>query len=115
MVAFHFQFSNQAGWKCDICRKSGLERKRRCGWLGLGEEPGASPVWARKHVAVSRCPKSYITAESLSMMEDFFLRRRLGATDLTRITARQADAFMVLEDAIAAEIRDGQQNSTKPL
>lgn len=49
------------------------------------------------------------------MMEDFFLRRRLGATDLTRITARQADAFMVLEDAIAAEIRDGQQNSKNAL
>ena len=81
----------------------------------MGEEPGAAPVWARKHVAVSMCPKSYITAESLSMLDEFFLRRRLGPMDPTRISARQADAFVVLEDAIAAEIRDGQQNSTNAL
>ena len=35
LVAFHFQFSNQAGWECDACRRSGLEIRRRCGWLGL--------------------------------------------------------------------------------
>jgi hypothetical protein len=61
------------------------------------------------------CPKSYITSESWSMMEEFFLRRRLGALDLKRMSARQADAFVILEDALAAEIRDGQQNSTKPV
>lgn len=49
------------------------------------------------------------------MMEEFFLRRRLGALDLKRMSARQADAFVILEDALAAEIRDGQQNSTKPV
>lgn len=49
------------------------------------------------------------------MMEEFFLRRRFGEMDLGRMSARQADAFVVLEDAIAAEIRDGQQNSTNAL
>ena len=33
IVAFHFQFSSQAGWRCDVCRRTGLEKKRRCGWL----------------------------------------------------------------------------------
>ena len=95
-----------------MCRKSGLERKRRCGWLGFAEKPKAAPVWARKNVAVWMCPKSYVTAESLTFIEDFFVRRRLAKMDLARLSGRQADAFVILEEAAAAEIRDGQQNST---
>ena len=32
IVAFHFQLGNHSAWNCGPCRKSGLERKRRCGW-----------------------------------------------------------------------------------
>ena len=43
------------GRGCDACRKTGLEQKRRCGWLGLGKESGGGPVvWARRGVAVTR-------------------------------------------------------------
>src|ERR1035441_2449457 len=74
LVAFHFQFSNQAGWECDACRRSGLEVRRRCGWLGLPHDGKGAPVWARKAVAIESCPKSYITAESEGLVEDFLVR-----------------------------------------
>jgi hypothetical protein len=111
MVAFHFQFSNQAGWRCDICRKSGLERKRRCVFLALGEDHSAPVVWARRDVALTTCPKSYVTAESTTLVEDFLVRRHFGRMDLSELTARQADAFLILAEAVAAETRNGQQDT----
>src|SRR5260370_36953069 len=77
IVAFHFQLSNAAGWKCDACRKSGLERKRRCGWLPEALEAPAQIVWARKQVATDVCPKSLITAASLGWIEAFLIWKRL--------------------------------------
>ena len=94
-----------------MCRKSGLERKRHCGWLGLGEQPKTATVWARKRIALSVCPKSYITAESISLLDEFAVRRRLGRVDVTNLSGRQVDAFLILEEAVAEEIRDGQQNA----
>jgi hypothetical protein len=78
--------------------------------LGYGEELKAPPVWARKQVSLTMCPKSYITAESLTLMEEFFLRRRLSTMNLDELSGRQVDAFVILEEAVAAEIKDGQQN-----
>ncbi len=41
IVAFHFQYANQAAWKCDSCRRGGLELKRRCGFIPAAlETPG---------------------------------------------------------------------------
>jgi hypothetical protein len=112
MVAFHFEFANQAGWKCDVCRKSGLERKRRCGWLEEQEHSPAGlrhPVWARKQTALDTCPRSYITAESQTLVEEFFVRRRLGSACGDELSARQVEAFVLLESALGAERNDGQQ------
>jgi hypothetical protein len=111
IVAFHFLISNQDGWKCDACRKSGLEQKRRCGWLGKAEASQGPPVWARKSVALRACPKSFVTAESASMVEDYLVRKRLGGMDLSQLSARQADAFFALEEAVTEEVRDAQQQS----
>jgi hypothetical protein len=66
-------------------------------------------VWARKHVVVGECPKSYVSAESMALVEDFSFRRRFGQMDLTQLTARQAEAFMVLESELAREIKDGDE------
>jgi hypothetical protein len=67
------------------------------------------PVWARKDVALLTCPKSYITAESETWVEEFFVRRRMGAIDFSVLSARQVEAFAILENALTAEIRDGQE------
>ena len=77
--------------------------------MGFREAPKAAPVWARRHVSTSVCPRSYITADSDTLLEEYFVRRRLSGMDLARLTARQADAFLVIEEAVAAEMRDAQQ------
>ena len=91
-----------------MCRRSGLEQKRRCGWLNSGSgEPGPL-VWARREVSLRTCPKSYITSESQTLVEEFFVRRRLGGMDFESLSARQVEAFVILEKALAAEMRHAQ-------
>ena len=107
MVAFHFARSNQAGWECDACRKAGLETKRACGWLGAAGD--GRVVWARGGVALSRCPKSTITGESEALVEDFLVRRKLGGLAASELSARQAEAFVVLESALTEEKRNGER------
>ena len=65
----------------------------------------AAPVWARKTVATESCPKSYITAESEGLVEDFLVRRRLGGVNFGELSARQVEGFLILEQALAAELR----------
>lgn len=100
------EFSNQAGWKCDDCRKSGLERKRRCGWLPADVLDPPRLVWVRRGVSLDTCPKPYVTAESLSLVEEFFLKRRLRGLD-ENLSARQVQAYMILEQELAAEMAAG--------
>ena len=68
-------------------------------------------IWAHRNVALDSCPKSYITTESQSMLEDFFVRRRLGVRDLEGLSARQVEAFVILEKELAMENNNGQRNS----
>src|SRR3954468_5537067 len=94
IVAFHFQFSNQAGWRCDTCRKSGLAMKRRCGWLPVNVDKTPSvPVWVRGRVGSTECPKSYVTSESLALLEQFYAWKLLGSIDPKTLPARTMDAF----------------------
>jgi hypothetical protein len=64
------------------------------------------PVWARKTVATESCPKSYITAESEGLVEDFLVRRRLGGMSFVELSARQVEGFLILEQALAGEFGD---------
>lgn len=68
-----------------------------------------APVWARKTVAIESCPKSYITAESEGLVEDFLVRRRLGGMRVGELSARQVEGFLVLEQALAAEELGGRR------
>jgi len=45
------------------------------------------------------------------LVEDFLVRRRFGRIDLSELTARQAEAFLILAEALAAETRDGKQGT----
>ena len=71
-------------------------------------EPDASEriVWARKDVALTTCPKSYITAQSSGWLEEFSVRARLGITDIRDLPARDVEAFLILEQQQEEEIRD---------
>jgi len=109
VVAFHFGRSNQAGWECDACRKAGLEQKRACGWLGVAGD--GRVVWARGGVTLTRCPKSTITGESEALVEAFLMRRSLGGVQMAELSAREAEAFVVLEFALAEEKRNGERRT----
>jgi hypothetical protein len=109
IVALHFQFSNQAGWECDTCRKSGLEIKRRCGWLPRAAETPSRVIWARKKVATTVCPKSFITAQSMAWLEEYFVRRKLGQKGIGGLSARKVEAFLILEQELETEAKDAQQ------
>ncbi len=108
IVAFHFQFSNRSGWNCDSCRRTGLEKKRRCGFLPAGERGEPRIVWGRKQTYAEECPKSFVTGESLALVEEFFVRRRLGIGDSMETEARRVDAFLILRDEMDREERDGK-------
>jgi hypothetical protein len=74
----------------------------------LPHDGRAAPVWARKTVATESCPKSYFTAESEGLVEEFLVRRRLGGMNFGELSARQVEGFLILEQALAGELkRDG--------
>jgi hypothetical protein len=106
IVAFHFQFANRAGWNCDACRKTGLEKKRRCGFLPVEDRGAPRLVWARKRAQAEECPKSLVTGESLAFVEEFFIRRQLGMADTLKMSARKVDAFVILRREMEREERD---------
>lgn len=112
IVAFHFvtasqQFANQAGWNCGSCREHGLEAKRRCGFLPVEKRGEPRLVWGRKHAQTEECPKSFVTGASLALVEEFFVRRRLGIQDSLETDARKVDGFLILRDEMEREERDG--------
>ena len=107
IVAFHFQQSDQAGWKCDACRKAGLETTRRCGWLPAASATPAKIVWARKYVATDQCPKSEVSAQSLAWIEQYYVWRKLGACYPEPLAAKEVEAFLVLEQELEKERNHG--------
>ena len=98
------------GWDCDGCRRHGLEVKRRCGFLA--DEVRGEPriVWGRKRVKSEECPKSYVTGESLALVEEFFVRRQMAMTAGMDTEARKVDAFLILRDEMEREEQDGTSN-----
>ncbi len=108
IVAFHFQFAQKAAWKCDACRKSGLERTRRCGWLREGGQADGRPVWVRKSAHTTSCPVSYISGESLAWVEEFVGWKTLRYALDREMPARTAEALLLLEAEWQKEIGDGE-------
>ncbi len=105
-VAFHFQFANQAAWRCDDCRKQGLEKKRKCGFIQV-ESVSQAPVWLRGTVASTECPRSYVSADSLSWLEAFHVWRLGGKDDLRQYSAKTVEAISVLESELLKERENG--------
>jgi hypothetical protein len=65
-------------------------------------------VWGRKQTHSVECPKSLVTGESLALMEEFFVRRRLGIEDSIDMEARKVDAFLILRDEMEREELDAK-------
>jgi hypothetical protein len=96
-----------------MCRKSGLDVRRRCGWLDRAADQPSRIVWCRKSVALDTCPKSYVTAESEAMVEEFLVRRRLGGIQIAELSARQVEAYLILEQALVSEIQDSGSDTRR--
>jgi hypothetical protein len=64
-------------------------------------------VWARKGVGIGSCPKSVVTPESVGLVEEFLVRRKLGGVGFGELSARQVEAFVVLEKELEGERRAG--------
>jgi hypothetical protein len=60
-------------------------------------------VWARGRVRLTECPKSFITAESLDLLDRFYAAKLFGFGNFGELPARVADAFCVLEQQLAEE------------
>jgi hypothetical protein len=63
-------------------------------------------VWARGQAALTTCPKSFITAESEALVEEFLVRRKLGGLRFEELSARQVEAFLILEKELSDEHRN---------
>jgi hypothetical protein len=83
--------------------------RRRCGWLPAALETPPRVVWARKHAATDQCPTSVVTAQSLTWIEQFYVFRRLGPNYPGELSAREVEAFLILDRETRAEGSDGRQ------
>jgi hypothetical protein len=75
------------------------------------EGTGAPLVWARRGASLTSCPKSYVTGDSLTLVEEFLVRRRVGGTGFAELSARQVEAFAILENELSTETRNGQDHT----
>jgi len=110
IVAFHFLSGNQAGWKCDSCRRQGLEGTRRCGWIPEEQRGPRRVVWARGRASTEECPRSWVTPESIGWVEWFFASKSFGTGELAALPAKEADAMLTLEKEWREAKNDDQQS-----
>ena len=92
-----------------MCRRRGLEGKRRCGWQKQDEASGPAVIWARGRTAIATCPTSYISSESMALLEEFHAWKLLGAQGFYELPARLVEAISILENELRAESNHGQQ------
>jgi hypothetical protein len=102
-LAFHFQLSGPEKWLCHPCRDARLETKRRCGWLDIEFEPQDLPVWTRRKLYTTCCPKPLIKPRSIAWIEGYVVMKRLGGGVSLSTSAKEVDAFLLLEDLVAKE------------
>ncbi|HYM09894.1 MAG TPA: hypothetical protein VEU62_04145 [Bryobacterales bacterium] len=63
-------------------------------------------------MAITECPVSYVTGESVALLEDFYAHRALGgAREILEWPARRVDGFVALKsELMKVELeRNGQQ------
>ena len=57
----------------------------------------------------TQCPKSLITAQSLSLVEQFRIWKEFGGGTPWSLEAKTAEAILVLERALKKEIENGEK------
>lgn len=69
----------------------------------MDDQP-ARVVWARRSVAIESCPVSYVSPESLILIQEFEAWKLFGCNDVFSLPARTVEAFYVLEKELRAEM-----------
>jgi len=64
-------------------------------------------VWAGGRVSLETCPTSYVTSESMALLEEFYAWKLLGAGSVYDLPARLVEALFVLERELRTERIDG--------
>jgi hypothetical protein len=84
-----------------------LVKVRNCAWAeGIESTARRRPVWTRRKIVARQCPKSIITAQSLSFLEQFRFWKELGG-DPGQMDAKIADALLVIEREWRSENQHG--------
>jgi len=76
--------------------------------MGGDDEGPAQPVWARRQTVAFCCPKSIITAQSLTFIEQFLYWRRCGG-DVWSLDAKSADALLRLQEESEKENKNEEK------
>lgn len=63
----------------------------------------AAPVWAKRDLVLTECPRSYVTGESITWLEQFAVWKQLGGSAIEVQEARTLDAFLILEAELSAK------------
>jgi len=66
-------------------------------------------VWGRRRVFLDTCPRSFVSAESIGLVEAFAAWKLVGSGDFASLPARTADAFCVLENELRAEMSNATE------
>ncbi len=64
-------------------------------------------IWVHGRTGVDECPKSFVTAASVELVEKFLAWKASGAGGWGELSARCADAFQVLEEEWRNEVANG--------
>ena len=51
---------------------------------------------------MNECPKSFITAQSMAWLEEYFVRQKFGERGIDGLGARDVEAFLILESELEA-------------
>jgi hypothetical protein len=66
-------------------------------------------VWARGRTTLDTCPTSYVTPESVALLEEFHAWKLLGTHGFYELPARLVEAIFILENELRAMSNDGQK------
>ncbi len=82
-----------------------MEIKRNCGFLRPEGLLPHRPVWAQGDLLLEECPKPYISADSLGIIESYLVWKKFGGSPVESRSAKEVDGFLTLDAEIAEEER----------
>lgn len=77
--------------------------QRRCGWHADACTGPERVVWARRGVALTTCPRSFISADSEAWIEQYYGFKRFGVPNAMELPARTAHALLLLDQELQKE------------